>query len=127
MIAVHFDSVGFQGIIQSRNNFSGWDFSQQDMRDASFDFSIADATDFSGSNVESGSFASTSLRGTNLVNTNLRRALFSQSDVANANFTGANVQVSTWDKVRNLTAQQIYSTASYQQKHLGRIGFVGHR
>lgn len=77
-----------------------------------FDLSGAD---LSQSNLTSAIFHSSTLTGTNLSGANLTGAGLGTATLADAAFSGATV---TNAKLRGISEEQLYSTASYQQRYL---------
>ena len=79
---------------------------------------------FSGQNLAAVSFLSATLTNANLTNANLASTNFSAATLTNANLTGATLTNGVWGAYfnnTNLTAAQLYSTASYQSGYLGDV------
>jgi uncharacterized protein YjbI with pentapeptide repeats len=91
------------GIRLRYNDLTGWDFSGQDLTGASFSSTLTNAN-FAGSHLYGADFNSSTLTNANLAGT----------IVALARFSGATS--------RGFTKEQLYSTASYQQRNLLGIG-----
>ena len=81
--------------------------------------------DLSGINLSEVDLRGADLSGANVAGANLEGATFEFSRLTEANFTGANVR-GAWfvgaNSPRGLIEQQLYSTASYQEKNLQGIG-----
>ncbi len=92
-----------RGITLSDNDFSGWDFSGQNL-----EYSFIHDMTFAGTN-----FASADLANTQFVD----------STLTNADFTNAIVKDTYFNNVTGFTYEQLKSTKSYQDKDLGSIGF----
>lgn len=111
------------GIRLDGHDLSGWDFAGKSLVDASFSQAV-----LTGAN----------LSQANLVGASLRDANLSDADLSDANVTDADFSGSTLSRVRlnnadvrgadipnatdhGFTAEQLYSTASYQQRNLNGI------
>ena len=95
--------IGLGGAGQG-NDLTGWDFSEQDL---------------TGANLSSSTLTNANLSGTNLTN-----AWLGHSTLRNANFAGAMVAgagFGFYENIAGFTKEQLYSTASYQQKDLRGI------
>jgi uncharacterized protein YjbI with pentapeptide repeats len=86
------------------NDLTSWDLSNQDLTDA----------DFGGS----------TLTGANLAGANLMNAGFESTSLTNVDLAGAIVMGANFNSTTGFTKEQLYSTASYQQKNLRGIGLV---
>jgi uncharacterized protein YjbI with pentapeptide repeats len=93
-----YQQKNLQRIRLSENDLTGWDLSGQDLTRASLD--------------------NTQLTNVNLARANLTGADFYGADLANANLSGAIVTGANFFASRGPTNEQLYSTASYQQKNL---------
>ena len=87
----------------SDNDFSGWDFS--------------------GQNLEYSFMHDMTLVGTNFANADLTDVQFVDSVFTNADFTNAKVKNTSFYNATGLTYEKLKSTKSYQDKDLGSIGF----
>ncbi len=58
-------------------------------------------------------------------NSNLKSSSFYSATVNNANFTGATIEGARFNTENGFTSDQLYSTASYQNKNLTRIRISG--
>ncbi|MGA2254373.1 MAG: autotransporter-associated beta strand repeat-containing protein, partial [Thermoguttaceae bacterium] len=96
-----YQTRNLQGIDLGDNNFAGWNFSGQNLTNAY----LASAT-----------LTNASLAGATLTNANLSGATLTNANLAEATVAGASFGGS------NLTAAQLYNTASYQIKSLQGIG-----
>lgn len=125
--------------------FSGWSFVSQNLTSTNWlgakvtncDFTNAvitnadfEATNLSASQLYStASYQSQTLKlqfpddctGWNFANQNLEGSGFWTSNVANANFTGATIDETQFKGALNFTANQLYSTASYQNRNLAGV------
>jgi uncharacterized protein YjbI with pentapeptide repeats len=136
------------GIVLAQNQLTGWNFAGQNLTNADFSLSTFTGADFTGAEVRGANFHggttwgltaaqlySTAsyqahdltgigfferdLTGWNFVGQNLTNANFSASG---ADITGAVVRGAT---IGNLTAAQLYSTASYQAHDLTEVALGG--
>ena len=103
-----YQAQNLQGIGLYGNNLTGWDFSGQNLTDATF--------------------ISGTLTNANLTNADLTNANLVEANLTNANLTGATVAGVTFgggindlSYASNLTARQLYSTASYKTQNLQGI------
>src|SRR5690606_31676592 len=80
---------------------------------------------FVGKNVSGSRFQSANLTAANFTNANLTGVNFFQSTLLNADLTGATIQgANRWGTTgKGFTAEQFYSTASYQDGTLSSIDF----
>lgn len=70
-------------------------------------------------------FTRSTLSGWNFAGQNLEGATFYYADVAEADFTGATVKNVSFERVKNFTEEQLYSTKSYSvDKDLSGINFT---
>ncbi len=90
------DGVDFAGF-----DLTGWDFSEQNLNRAGFE-----GADLTGALVT----------GATLEDANLREA-----DLTDANLSGVLIRRATFDGARGFTANQLYSTASYQNNSLRHV------
>jgi uncharacterized protein YjbI with pentapeptide repeats len=96
------------GIGLGENDLSGWNFSGQYLLGAYFGHATLTACNFSGANLTNSGFWETTLTG----------ADFTGAEVSGASF-------STYDgSGTGITLAQLYSTASYQNRDLSRIGLT---
>lgn len=111
-VGVDLDSTDFRGAKAVDSAFSGslhgTDFRDADLTDASFSYSYSTNITFRGANLTGASFQNTSL--------------------VNADFTDAVVfgaRLSVENSPQDLTAAQLYSTASYKSGSLGPVALAG--
>jgi uncharacterized protein YjbI with pentapeptide repeats len=90
-----------------RNDLTGWDLSGQDLTNANLSIST---------------LTNANLAGANLTNAFLRYSTLTGANLTRAIVTGADFHGTT---PNGFTKDQLYSTASYQQKNLQGIGLVG--
>jgi uncharacterized protein YjbI with pentapeptide repeats len=95
------------GIGLSSNDLAGWDLSGQNLQFAHFGDSVLTGAD---------------LRGANLSGANFTRAWLASANMAGAAIVGARFQGTS---SQGFTKEQLYSTASYQEKDLRGIGLGG--
>lgn len=86
-------------------DLSGWDFSSQDLTQSELDYSV--------------------LRGSDFRNANLYEAWWAEADLTDARFGGAIIHGAGFNRVIGFTSNQLYSTASYQDRNLGAIRLNG--
>ena len=114
-----------RGIGLVSNDLSGWNFKGQNLVNANLSYSSLTTANLGGANLASHVCIS-ALTGANLSVANLANADLSFSTLTNANLSGAVVTGACVDGAtsRGFTKQQLYSTASYQEKNLRGIGLV---
>jgi uncharacterized protein YjbI with pentapeptide repeats len=88
------------------NDLTDWDFTGVDLSDARFGRHLA--------------WNASVLMNVDFTGANLKDAYFYQCQLENANLTGATVTGTRFSST-GLTSEQLYSTASYQEKDLQRI------
>jgi uncharacterized protein YjbI with pentapeptide repeats len=111
-------------------NFTGADVAGTTITEARFNGSnLAAGQLYSTASYQSGNLYGTtfpnSVAGWNFAGKNLTHAYFQFADVNGANFTGATIAESSFD-YSNLTAAQLYSTASYQNYDIHRLFLRDH-
>ncbi len=96
----NYQNDGLGGINLGRNDLSGWDFAGMNLAKARFWATTLTATDFAGANLTDADFHVAALTA--------------------ADFTGAVITGATFENTtsRGFTAEQFYSTASYQDAEL---------
>ncbi len=115
-------------------DLSGWNSLGHNLQYGDFSNNGAGGLDLTGTNfnaswLDNSSFfdataINASLVGTSLTGANLQDANFSGGNVSGADLTGALI-AGAWFANTGLTAQQIYSTASYAAKNLDGVEFGG--
>jgi uncharacterized protein YjbI with pentapeptide repeats len=80
--------------------------------------------DLGGQNLTNARLGSSNLEGADLIGANLTNADFYGAALTNANLTGAVVTGANFGGTRNFTKEQLYSTASYQQRNLRGISLA---
>ncbi len=149
-----YQSGDVTGIGLAENNLSGWNFGGKDLADADFYNAILTDAEFSGAVVAGANFGRTTRRGfTNeqfystasyqsgelegialrennlsgwiFAGKNLANADFDQAALTGADFTAAIITGASFDRA-HLTAEQLYSTASYQSGDLAGVGLTYH-
>ncbi|MEX2141784.1 MAG: pentapeptide repeat-containing protein [Pirellulales bacterium] len=130
-----------RGIGLGNNDLTGWDFSGQDLTGADFWLSTLTNANLRGANLTSAYLWSSTLTNANLAganltsaaleatltNANLAGANLTNASLAvaaltNANFAGAIITGANFYGTSGFTGEQLYSTASYQEKDLRGIG-----
>jgi uncharacterized protein YjbI with pentapeptide repeats len=112
------------GIVLDFIELEGWDLRGQDLANARLQGSNLSGTDLSDSNLTGADLSGAELGTSNLSRANLTRAEFGSSQLAGADLSDANIR---WAGFYNngLTKEQLYSTASYQEKDLLGIILLG--
>lgn len=105
-----YQSRNLAGIILAVNNMTGWDFSNQDLSQARLSTSF----DVGGTS---------NLTNANFSNANLTTASLAGADVTGASFADAVIRGAGFAGLRGFTANQLYSTASYQSRDLSGVSF----
>jgi len=102
-----YQSGDLSRIALSNNDLTGWDFS--------------------GKNLSGVGFSDANVTGANFSGANLTGAWYTYATLVGANFTGADISRAGFDDTtkRGFTAQQFYSTATYQGGDLTEIGLSG--
>jgi uncharacterized protein YjbI with pentapeptide repeats len=109
---------GTQGITPGPGiDLSGWNTPGHQLEYADLRFNLAGAT-FANSDLRYAMFQNTTLTNANFTNADLTSA-----SVGGANFSGAIVTGAKFFNFTNLTANQLYSTASYASGNLAGIAF----
>jgi hypothetical protein len=113
-------------------NLNDWHSTQRNLRFADFsgglDLTAAyfsswlDNSRFNGANLTRANLPGASLTNADLSGANLTDARLWGSTLTNANLSGAIVTGADFYGTPSLTSQQLYSTASYQQRNLRGIG-----
>lgn len=98
-----YQDKNLRSVTFSDNDFSGWDFS--------------------GQNLEYSFIHDMTFVGTNFANADLTNTQFVDSTLTNADFSNAIVKDTYFNNITGLTYEQLKSTKSYQDKDLGSIGF----
>lgn len=137
------------GINLSVNNLNGWSFVGQNLTDAGFASTTLNNVDFTGAQIRGAGFNGSSLTlaqlastasyqagdlaGVLLTNVNLSGASFAGMNLENANlsavldgadFSNAAIRGAQF-ATNTFTAEQLYSTATYQSRDLTGIGLGG--
>jgi uncharacterized protein YjbI with pentapeptide repeats len=129
---------------------TGWSFANQNLAGTGFSISELTTADFTNATVNNASFYSVAMNASqlystasyqkfdlsnialeeddlqnwNFVNQNLTGANFSDSVLTNADLTGATINNTCFGNNTVVAPSQIYSTASYQSRHLTGINFL---
>jgi uncharacterized protein YjbI with pentapeptide repeats len=105
--------------------YSTASYQAKDLEGTQFGGGTTDLTgwNFTGQNLTNAGFGDGTLTSANLTNANLTNVGFYGATLTNANFTGATVKGAYLGYTTGFTAQQLYSTASYQAKDLEGIRF----
>ena len=145
-----FSEQNLSGVNLSRSDFSGVDFEGLDLTGLDFSGQIIKNASFCNSNYSSGvaaviteeqlystksyavdkdlsgvDFTRSTVSGWSFAGQNLEGANFYYGDVAEADFTGATVKNVSFERVKNFTKEQLYSTKSYSvDKDLSGINFT---
>ena len=123
-----YQEKNLQGISLASNDLSGWDFSGQDVRGASFGSSnFSERQLYSTASYQQKDLRRIYLGGNNLLGwdfsgQNLTDASLSSSTLTDANLMGAVVTGTRFNRAAGLMKEQLYSTASYQDMNLEGIG-----
>lgn len=144
---VNYAQKKLQGVGFYRNDLRGTDFRGQNLTEAQLAESQLAGADFSGAIITGTSFSETTqlgftkeqlystanyqqrdlrhvglgrndLSGWDFSGQDLTRAYLAESNLTGADFTGANVTRAIFERAIGFTPEQLYSTASYQQKDL---------
>ena len=137
----NYQQHNLQGMGLAGCDLTDWDFSGQNLTTAYFNQSTLTGANLAGANLTDTILETATLTGANLTGANLTNANLTYSTSDNANFTGANltntnfgtstltganftgaVVAGTRFSHAHLTAQQLYTTASYVQHNLQGIG-----
>ena len=124
---VSYQAKNLTGIRLLRNDLTGWDFSGQNLTNASLSMLALSSTltqaNLSGANLTNAQLFSSTLTQANLSGANLTSADLSYSTLTQANLSGAVVTGASFSYTtsRGFTAAQLYSTQSYQAKNLSGI------
>ncbi len=104
-------------------DLSGWNFAGQDMTRMELWNTKLDGSDLSQAILYNTFLSHSSLVGANFRGADLRRAFLEVANMTGADFTDAIVSEARLRSLANrgFTAEQLYSTASYKQKHLAGI------
>ena len=120
-----YQAMSLPRILLAENNLSDWDFHGQDLQEAFLLDIDGTAANFAGTDLRLAILEVSTLVEADFSNADLRDASFVDSLVTNADFTGAMVNGTIFDG-SDLTKEQLYTTASYQQKNLQGIAFFLH-
>jgi uncharacterized protein YjbI with pentapeptide repeats len=127
-----YQQKNLQGI-RLGNDLTGWNFSGQNLVNAFVYVSNLTNANFAGADLtnahlgaaepigESSTLTNANLAGANLTAANLNKATLTNADLTGAIVTGARFNDTT---SRGFTKEQLYSTASYQQKNLQGIALA---
>jgi uncharacterized protein YjbI with pentapeptide repeats len=91
--------------LAAQSNLADWDFNHQNLTNAIFEKAMLTRANFTGAN--------------------LTNASFYLATMTDANLAGAMVTGADFSATIGFSKEQLYSTASYQQKNLQRIGLGG--
>jgi len=107
----------------TRNDLEGWDFRGKNLTRAHFEEAILSNADFGGADLTRASFSDANLTAAGFREANLTATDFSRATLTNADLAGALVNDADFRETtsRGLTAEQLYSTASYQSGDLTSI------
>jgi uncharacterized protein YjbI with pentapeptide repeats len=116
-----------------RNDLSGWDFSGQRVFGASFHSTtlakeqLYSTASYQAKDLSRIGLRRNDLRGWDFSGQNLSHVMFDYAQLANADFTGAALTGASFSDTtsRGFTKEQLYSTASYQQKDLSQVRLDG--
>lgn len=103
------------------NNLAGWDFSAQDLTEATFYSSNLAGSNYSGAMLRAAEFDSSNLQGGNFSGANLFDASLHSCNLTGVDLTDANVASAEFGNATGFVASQLYATASYKAKDLTGI------
>jgi uncharacterized protein YjbI with pentapeptide repeats len=106
-------------------SLTGASFVGTDLNSALFDESTLTDANFTDADLHFASLVLSTLVGANFSNADLHLASLADTMLANANFTGALVNEANFVG-SDVAKEQLYHTASYQQKNLSGIGLFLH-
>jgi uncharacterized protein YjbI with pentapeptide repeats len=119
-----YQEKNLRGIGLGGHDLTGGDFSGHDLTGANFDRAMLTSANLSGTNLTAAKLAVANLANANLSGSNLTDAQLDAANLTNANLAGAIVTGARFVSAtfHGFTKEQLYSTASYQQKKLRGIG-----
>jgi uncharacterized protein YjbI with pentapeptide repeats len=120
----NYKRMDLSGTRLGNNALAGWNFSGQRFEFADLSESDATLANFANADLRLANLDSSTLVQANFSNADLRDASFADTMVADANFTGAIVNGTIFSG-SDLSKEQLYTTASYQQKNLQDIVLFG--
>ncbi|MEX2139819.1 MAG: pentapeptide repeat-containing protein [Pirellulales bacterium] len=115
-----YQAMSLPRIILAENNLSGWDFHGQRLEEADLRDSDLTLVNFANADLRLASLDVSTLAQANFSNADLRQASLTDAVLTDANFAGAIVTETIFASA-DLTKEQLYATASYQQKDLQGI------
>jgi uncharacterized protein YjbI with pentapeptide repeats len=113
------------GVLLDSCNVSGWNLAGQNLRGGSFSNATLDHTNLSDADLTNVGLIEANLSGTNLRGANLTNADLNAASLWNADLTGATITKVKFQftALKGFTKEQLYSTASHQQKNLQGVVF----